>query len=132
MCFFLNWSSQISAPKRKWPIPAAVSVRPCDWLLGNFLFGTEIGEGQLKKHPVLCGLASISPAIEIQRSTVHHVLTVYHLVSAFDLNLRYISVNLPPGLIWTLLEDLVDLGCSKVGNAMSLCAEELYEESEQL
>ena len=24
----------------------------CDWLIGGFLFGTEIGEGQLKNHPV--------------------------------------------------------------------------------
>ena len=25
----------------------------CDWLIGNFLFGTEIGEGQLKKSPCM-------------------------------------------------------------------------------
>ena len=30
-----------------WP-----TKRGPDWLLGNFLFGTEIGEGQLKSHPV--------------------------------------------------------------------------------
>ena len=40
------------------PIPAAVSVNPVtkkghDWLLGNFLFGTEIGESQLKKPPCI-------------------------------------------------------------------------------
>ena len=41
---------------RKLAIPAAVSVNPVtkkgsDWLLGNFLLGTEIGEGQLKEVP---------------------------------------------------------------------------------
>ena len=37
-------------------ITAAVSVNPKkgpDWLLGNFLFGTEFGEGQLKKPPCM-------------------------------------------------------------------------------
>ena len=56
MVFFSTGPPPISAPKRKLPIPAAVSVNPVtkkgpDWLLGNFYFGTEIGEGQLKKPP---------------------------------------------------------------------------------
>ena len=39
------------------PITAAVLVnlvnkKGCDWLIGGFLFGTEIGEGHLKNHPV--------------------------------------------------------------------------------
>ena len=25
----------------------------CDWLIGSFLFGTEIGEGQLNKSPCI-------------------------------------------------------------------------------
>ena len=29
-----------------------VTKKGPDWLLGNFLFGTEIGQGQLKNHPV--------------------------------------------------------------------------------
>ena len=38
------------------PITTAVSENPVtkkghNWLLGNFLFGTEIGEGQLEKTP---------------------------------------------------------------------------------
>ena len=49
--FFSTGPPPISAPKRKLPITAAVSVNPVtkkglDWLLGNFLFGTEIGKGQ--------------------------------------------------------------------------------------
>merc|ERR1712074_252850 len=48
--------------KRKSPISqsqlAAVPVnlvnkKGCDWLIGGFLFGTEIGEGQLKKSPCM-------------------------------------------------------------------------------
>ena len=58
-CFF-NWCSPISVPKRKpakQPITAFLSIRiyrnsTSDWLAGSFLFGTEIGEHQLKKHPV--------------------------------------------------------------------------------
>ena len=59
--FFLNWCSPISVPKRKpakQPITAFLSIRiyrnsTSDWLAGSFLFGTEIGEHQLKKkHPV--------------------------------------------------------------------------------
>ena len=39
------------------PITAAVPVnlankKGCDWLIGSFLFGTEIGWEQLKNHPV--------------------------------------------------------------------------------
>ena len=38
------------------PITVAVLVNPVtkrgDWLIGNFIFGTEIREGQLKNHPV--------------------------------------------------------------------------------
>ena len=48
----------ISVPKRKLPITAAVPENPVtkkgrDWLLSNFLFGTEIGKGQLKKTPCI-------------------------------------------------------------------------------
>merc|ERR1712105_260462 len=48
--------------KRKSPISqselAAVPVnlvnkKGCDWLIGGFLFGTKIGEGQLKKSPCM-------------------------------------------------------------------------------
>ena len=41
------------------PITAAVPVnlvnikKVCDWLIGGFLFGTEIGEGQLQKPPCM-------------------------------------------------------------------------------
>ena len=39
------------------PITAAVPVnlvykKGCDWLIDGFLFGTEIGVGHLKNHPV--------------------------------------------------------------------------------
>ena len=54
---FFNWPSLISVPKRKSPITAAVPVnldnkKGCDCLIGGFLFCNEIGEGQLKNHPV--------------------------------------------------------------------------------
>ena len=59
--FFLNWRSPISVPKRKpakQPITAFLSIRiyrnsTSDWLAGSFLFGTEIGEHQLKKTPCI-------------------------------------------------------------------------------
>ena len=40
------------------PITEPVSVNPvskkdCDWLLGSFLFGTEIGGSQLKQTPCI-------------------------------------------------------------------------------
>ena len=54
---FLTGPPQFQYQKENQPITAAVSVNPVtkkvrDWLIGNFLFGTEIGEGQLKNHPV--------------------------------------------------------------------------------
>ena len=32
--------------------PDRVNKKGCDWLIDGFLFGTEIGEGHLKNHPV--------------------------------------------------------------------------------
>ena len=59
VCF--NWDPPISVPKRNMaiqPITEPVSVNPvskkdCDWLLGSFLFGTEIGGSQLKQTPCI-------------------------------------------------------------------------------
>ena len=48
----------ISVPKRKLPITAAVPINLAnkkgrDWLIGGFLFGTELVEGQLNKSPCI-------------------------------------------------------------------------------
>ena len=55
--WFLHWYPPISVPKRKpakQPITAFLSISiyrnsTSDWLVGSFLFGTEIGEHQLKQ-----------------------------------------------------------------------------------
>ena len=51
------------------PTTAAVPENPVtkkgrDWLLSDFLFGTEIGEGQLKKPPTYNGSKLIEEKIE--------------------------------------------------------------------
>ena len=58
--FFLLVPPNFSTKKKtaNQPIRAAVPVNPvtkkgCDWLLGSFLFGTEIGEYQWKKSPCI-------------------------------------------------------------------------------
>ena len=47
------------------PIIAAVTVnlvnkKGCDWLIGGFIFGTEIGEGQLKKNTLYMGNCALA------------------------------------------------------------------------
>ena len=58
MVFYLaphNFSTKKKTANQ--PTTAAVPENPVtkkgrDWLLSDFLFGTEIGGGQLKNHPV--------------------------------------------------------------------------------
>ena len=58
---FFNWPSPISVPKIKLPssqsgpflVTGFTEHNSCDWLIGNFLFGTKIREGQLKKSPCI-------------------------------------------------------------------------------
>ena len=62
------------------PITTAVSENPVtkkghDWLLGNFLFGTEIGEGQLKKTTLY----------KEKRVNATRVFTTKELKSAYSL-----------------------------------------------
>ena len=72
---FFNWPSPISGPKKKTvnqPIShTAVSENPVtkkghDWLLGNFLLGTEIGEGQLDTNNLLNELTVIKWVVMIK------------------------------------------------------------------
>ena len=56
--------------KAKQPIRACLSNRiywnsSCDWLIGNFLFGTEIGWEQLKKPPCTLHVKAKIMAISI-------------------------------------------------------------------
>ena len=66
---FFNWPSPISVPKRKTanqPTTADVAKNPVtkkgrDWLLCDFLFGTEIGEGQLKLEQIAIERSASKP-----------------------------------------------------------------------